>query len=187
MWSVCSSTRPGIRRSPPRSSAAAGGRPSPISAMRPSATATQPRSITASASTTRALARTKSEWLLIASPHAVRGELRDVDHPVGGARAHVIIVYDTRNRRAALLLFVDEIHHDRTIVCVERGGRLVEQQDRQVGQEAARDVDALLLAAREGRRRQPPQSLRHVEPRQELAGARARGLARDARCQQRLG
>src|SRR6201982_1522564 len=98
-----------MRGAPARSSAGPGGRPSPISAMRPPATATQPRSITASASTTRALARMKSEWLLIALPGAVCRELCDVDHPVGGARAHVIVVDDTRNRRAALLLFGDEI------------------------------------------------------------------------------
>src|ERR1051325_8810121 len=149
MWSVCSSTRPGMRRSPARSSAGPGSAPSPTSAMRPPATATQPRSITASASTTRALARMKSELLPITSPDvitgacsyrrtgihfagtcAVRRELRDVDHPVGSARAHVVVVHDTRNRGAALLLFRDEIHHDRTISRVERGGGLVEQQDR---------------------------------------------------------
>src|ERR1041385_7503877 len=135
-----------MRRSPARSSAGPGGRPSPSSAMRPSALATQPRSITASASTTRALARMKSDLLLIASSGTVRREPRDVYHSVGGARAHVVVVHDTRNRGAALLLFRDEIHHDRTIDRVERGGRLVEQQDRQVGQEAARDVDPLLLA-----------------------------------------
>src|SRR5437660_6696310 len=168
-----------MRRSPARSLAGPGGRPSPTSAMRPSATATQPRSITASASTTRPLARIKSEWLLIASPDAVRRELRDVDHPVGGARAHVVVVHDTRNRRAALLLFGDEIHHDGTIGRIERGGRLVEQEDRQSGQKTARDVDPLLLAAREGRGRQSPQAFRYVEPRQQLAGARPCGFAGD--------
>jgi hypothetical protein len=37
---------------------------------------------------------------------------------------------------------------------IERRRRLVEQQHRMVGDEAARDVDALLLAAGKGRRRQ---------------------------------
>src|SRR5690348_4862166 len=112
-----------MRRSPARSSPRSGEAPSPTAAMRPSATATQPRSITASASTTRALVRTKSEWLLIKLPGAARRETGDVDHPVGGARANIVVVYDTRNCRAALLLFVDQVHHDRSVGRVKRGGQ----------------------------------------------------------------
>ena len=46
------------------------------------------------------------------------------------------------------------------------------------GNEAVRDVDALLLAAREGRRRQRPQPLGNVEPPQQGAGLLARLGAR---------
>ena len=57
------------------------------------------------------------------------------------------------------LLLGDQLDHHLAVAGIERGGRLVEQQDRMVGDEAARDVDALLLAAGEGRRRQRPQPL----------------------------
>jgi hypothetical protein len=61
-------------------------------------------------------------------------------------------VEDADQRGAARQCLVDQSDHDGAVVGVERGGRLVEQQDRIVGDEAARDVDALLLAAGEGRR-----------------------------------
>ena len=82
---------------------------------------------------------------------------------------------------------LDQLDHDGAIGRVERGGRLVQQQDRQIGDEAARDVDALLLAAGEGRRRQRPQPLGNVEPAQQRAGLLARLRARDAVRDQRLG
>src|SRR5205085_2932706 len=170
-------TRPGISRSPARSWPRSGGGPSPISAIRPSATATKPRSITASGRTTRALARMKFSLSVMAQSPAGCRKARDIDHAVRGADADVIIMHDTRDRRAARFLFIDEIDHDRAVCRIERSGRLVEQQDRQGGQEAARDVDPLLLAARKGRGWQAPQPLRHVEPGQELAGASSRVIA----------
>ena len=50
---------------------------------------------------------------------------------------------------------------------VERGGRLVEDQQLVLAGEAARDVDALLLAARKGRGRQRPQPFGQIEPREQ--------------------
>ena len=81
--------------------------------------------------------------------------------------------------RAAPLLLGDQVDHHRAVGGVERGGRLVEQQDRQVRQKAARDVDALLLAAGEGRRRQAPQRARGMLSRaQQLGRALARAASR---------
>jgi len=51
---------------------------------------------------------------------------------------------DDGNTRA--LLFVDQIDHDRAIGGIQRSRRLVEQQDRPIGNEAVRDIDPLLLA-----------------------------------------
>ncbi len=58
---------------------------------------------------------------------------------------------DAEEGDARLLLLLDHCNDDFAVLGVERGGRLVEKQDRVVGDEAARDVDALLLAAGEGR------------------------------------
>src|SRR5262249_26949157 len=144
MWSVCSSTRPGSNRSPPTSAPWPGGVPSPSSTISPFATATQPRSITRSASTMRAFDSTRSEPVMIPSGHC--GETGDVDDGIADRAADVVIVHDRHHRRTTPLLFRDEIDHHRAIAGVERGGRLVEQQDRQIAQESARDVDPLLLA-----------------------------------------
>ena len=54
------------------------------------------------------------------------------------------------------VLLADHVDDNSAIGGIERRRRLVEQQDRQIGDKAARDIDALLLAAREGRRRQRP-------------------------------
>ena len=75
-------------------------------------------------------------------------------------------------------LLVDQFDHHGAIGRIERGGRLVQQQDRQIGDEAARDVDALLLAAGEGRGRQRPQPLGNVETAQQLPCPLARLGAR---------
>src|SRR5262249_60092600 len=65
--------------------------------------------------------------------------------------------------------------------------RLVEQKQRQIGYEAARDVDALLFAARERRRRQRPQPLRYVESTKEIGRAPPGIVPLDSRDHQRLG
>ena len=94
--------------------------------------------------------------------HGVRrgGEAGDVDDAVGDAVAHVVVVEDAeRWRRPARFLLADQLDDDGAVGGVERGGGLVEQQDRVVGDEAAGDVDALLLAAGEGGGRQRPQPL----------------------------
>jgi len=44
------------------------------------------------------------------------------------------------------LLFVDQIDHDPAIGGIQRSRRLVEQQDRPIGNEAVRDIDALPVA-----------------------------------------
>ena len=69
----------------------------------------------------------------------------------------------------------------RAVGRIERGRRLVEQQHRMIGDEAARDIDALLLAAREGRGRQGPQPLRQIEPREQRACPVARASPRRRR------
>ena len=60
---------------------------------------------------------------------------------------------------------------------VERGGGLVENEQAMIAGKATRDVDALLLAAGEGRRRQPPQALGQMQTRQQADRALARRLA----------
>jgi hypothetical protein len=51
---------------------------------------------------------------------------------------------DDGNTRA--LLFVDQIDHDRAIGGIQRSRRLVEQQDRPIGNEAVRDIDPMPVA-----------------------------------------
>ena len=169
-------------RSPADVLAPAGAAPSPNSAMRPSAKAIQPRSITRSASTILALPMTVSGWSKSSQClSSCRGRKRcHVDDPVGDQVAYLVVVDDGDHGNARALLFVDQIHHDGAVDGIERRGRLVEQQDRQVGNKAARDVDALLLAAGKGRRRQRPQPLRNIETAAAGAGLLARLRARRA-------
>src|SRR5438552_2389643 len=54
-----------------------------------------------------------------------------------------------RDRRAALREAVERLLHEPLGLGVERARRLVEDEDRRVAQDRARDRDALLLAARE--------------------------------------
>src|ERR1700761_3809430 len=154
-----------MTRSPPASPLPEGAWPSPNSAMRPSANATQPCSITRSASTRRALPMMVSVVALILSHlSSGRGSKRgDVDDPVGDLLANFIIMNDRHHRNALAFFLFDQFDHHCAIGSVERGGRLVQQQDRQLGNKSPGDVDPLLLAAREGRRRQRPQPLRNVE------------------------
>ncbi len=85
------------------------------------------------------------------------------------------------------LLLGDEVDHHLPVHRVERGGGLVQQQEGLAGDEAARHVHPLLLAAGEGGRRQAPQSLRQIEARQKLARLRPCRLGFDAFRDQRLG
>ncbi len=94
---------------------------------------------------------------------------------------------DAEHGDALLLLGLDEVHHDRAVLRIERSCRLIEQQYRMIGDEAASDIHALLFAAREGRRRQGPQPFRKIELRQKFAGAVERCLTVDATRNQRFG
>jgi hypothetical protein len=71
--------------------------------------------------------------------------------------AHFLVVEDAQQRHALPLSSPRSSRRRHAVAGVKRGGRLVEQQDAVIGDEAARDVDALLLAARKGRRRQAPE------------------------------
>ena len=81
----------------------------------------------------------------------------------------------------------DQLDDAVAVARIERGGRLVEQQDRVIDDQRARDVDPLLLAAREGGRRQLPQALRDVEQGEQELGAIARLGRVGAQPQQGLG
>src|SRR5262245_5205118 len=157
MWSVCSSTRPGRTRSPARSSPRSGARPSPVSAISPPVAATHPRSMTRSARTTRAFVNRSSSLMAQAAGSGCHGKPGDVDDAIGDGIADVLVMDDGNDCGAAAFLFGDQIDHGPAVLGVERGGRLVEQENRQLGEKATRNVDALLLAARERRRRQAPQ------------------------------
>src|SRR5258706_2692836 len=135
-------------RSPPASSLADGIWPSPNSAMRPSAKAIQPRSITRSGRTILALPSTVSDPVeVISSLPSCRGCKRCyVDDPVGDQMTDLIIVDARDHGNARALLFIDQFDHHGTIGRIERSGRLVQQQDRQIGNKTTRNVDALLLA-----------------------------------------
>src|SRR5260370_22273176 len=123
--------------------------PSPISAIRPSAIATQPSKIR-SAATILALVRTKSvglsKYLLLnRAPRSCRAA--QFDDAVGDARAHILVVENAEDRNPRRLLLGDERDDIRAIRRVERGGRLVEQQDPMPRHNPSRDVHPLLLAA----------------------------------------
>ncbi len=98
----------------------------------------------------------------------------------------IIIVHDGDDGDAAPLFFRDQLDHGGAVGGIERSGRLVEQQDRPLGQKAARDVDALLLAAREGDRRDLPQALRNGQAMQQRRRLGARLRARSLIDHQRL-
>ena len=57
-------------------------------------------------------------------------------------------------RGPALQALGDEVNHRLAVGDVERGGGLVEDEQRVLAGEAARDIDALLFAPEGGRRRQ---------------------------------
>ena len=75
-------------------------------------------------------------------------------------------------------------YHDRPVLRIQRSGWLVQQQDRVAGDEAAGQVDALLLAAGEGGGRDRVQAGRDVELQQQRPGLVAGGGLVDAAGQQ---
>src|SRR5687768_15110467 len=98
------------------------------------------------------------------------GEACHVDDTARDVCADVFIVENTDQRRTPSLLLLDELDDDGAIGGVERSGRLIEQQNGDVGNKAARNVDALLFAARKRSRRQAPHPFGHVQRRQKLGG-----------------
>ncbi len=94
--------------------------------------------------------------------------------------AHRDVVEDTDDRRAGFAALADQVDHAVTVGGVERRGRLVEQQDRIVGDQRAGDVDPLLLAAGEGRGRQGPQSRGNAEQAEQELGTATRFVQRSA-------
>ena len=99
-------------------------------------------------------------------------ERRHVYHAVGQARANVFVVENREEPRAALPPLSDQFDDRVAILSVQRGGRLVEDQQRVLPGETARDLDPLLLAAR---KRRP--AVRSQQP-WGLSQARQRGRAR---------
>ena len=89
-------------------------------------------------------------------------------------------MYDRDHGNAGAFLLVDQTDHHLAIGRIERCGRLIQQQDRMIGNEAARDIDALLLTAGEGRGRQRPQPLRNIETLQQLSRLPARLVTQGA-------
>src|SRR6185437_10820542 len=75
-----------------------------------------------------------------------------VDDPVGDQMTNLVVMHDRDHGDAVAFLLIDQLDHDRAVRRVERGGRLIEEQDRKLGDKSTGDVDALLLAARKGRR-----------------------------------
>ena len=78
-----------------------------------------------------------------------------------------------RGRRS----FADQLGDDLAVARVERGGRLVKQQQRKLGDESARDVHALLLATGEGGGRQAPTAARGWRAWRAAPAARSRAAA----------
>lgn len=73
--------------------------------------------------------------------------MRNVENSVGHGFAHFLIMEDAEQRRAFFFFLPDHVHHNAPVGGVERSRRLIEKQDRMIGDETARDVDALLLTA----------------------------------------
>src|SRR5262245_15597308 len=104
-----------MMRSPSTSSLAERVSPSPNPAMRPSAMATQPRSMIRSASAICAFAITVSDLVeIIASCLSLgRGrEGRHVNDPVGDQAADLVIMHDRDHGDTGALLFINQMDHD---------------------------------------------------------------------------
>src|SRR5260370_8073420 len=104
--------------------------------MRPSAKATQPRSITRSASTIRALPMTVSVLVAFISSvflHAAscrRGKGGDVDDPVCDQSPDLIVMHDRNHGHARPLLLVDQANNHLAVGGVPRSGRLIQPPHR---------------------------------------------------------
>src|SRR5262249_14899100 len=110
----------------------------------------------------------------------------DINDGIGDAIADIGIVHDGDDAGAAALALGNQINHACGTDGVQRGGWLVEQQNWQIRQEAARDIHALLFAAREPRRRKRQQSLRDIKPAEQVARMLARLLSSQAVRDERL-
>ena len=78
--------------------------------------------------------------------------------------ARRFVVEDSDNGRAARLGLLDQRENDVAIGAIEAGGRFVEQERRVRVDETARDVDPLLLTARERRGRKRPEASGQIDP-----------------------
>ena len=90
------------------------------------------------------------------------------------------VMEDADDGRALRPRLLDHLEHAGPVGRIERGRRLVEQQDRRSGGKAAGDIDPLLLAAGEGDRRQVPEGLRNGQALEQPAGP-GLGAGRDPR------
>ncbi len=81
-----------------------------------------------------------------------------------------LVVGGDDDRGADPVHLLEQLHQPLRLAVIEVAGRFVRQQQRRAGNHGARDGDALLLAARQGKRRHsqilrqphPPQQLRHI-------------------------
>ena len=105
----------------------------------------------------------------------------------GDGVANAGVVKDADDGRAGIAALADQLDHAVPIGSIERGCRFVEQQDRIVDDQRPRDVDALLLAAREGGRRQCPEARRNAQHAQQKLGPMVRLGRIDTSPQQRFG
>src|SRR5262245_21311608 len=122
--------------------------------MRSPPTAIQP-AITAAGSTMRAF----SKMCVLSTIRLSGSKTADINRAIGDLSLDVLVMKDTDQRRAGTFAMAYELNHRGAIGLVKRGRRLVEQQHRMRPHEAAGDVDALLLAAGKGGRRQLPKAL----------------------------
>mmetsp|Transcript_9897 Transcript_9897/g.34497 ORF Transcript_9897/g.34497 Transcript_9897/m.34497 type:complete len:305 (-) Transcript_9897:1465-2379(-) len=83
----------------------------------------------------------------VVCPHLGDHAPREHDHPVGVPDCGEAVRH--HNRGAPDHHPVQRLHHGGLALGVQRGGRLVEQQDLRVGEQGARDGHALLLPAAE--------------------------------------
>ena len=66
-------------------------------------------------------------------PSCGSGERCDIDDPVGDQMAYLIVMDDGDHGDTLAFLLVDQFDHHGAIGCVERSGRFIQQQDRQIG------------------------------------------------------
>ncbi len=119
--------------------------------------------------------------------HLVRRAVADLaavvehDHPVGDVHHDAHVVLDQHDRRAELVVDVeDEAAHVLLLLDVHAGHRLVEQQQRRLGRERARELDALLQSVRQAADRRLADVLDLEEVDHLLDAARDARAPRDA-------